>query len=165
MIDRLSWYAVLLAAVGFGALKSVLFIQKARFGIALTGPGYFDLANILVAALAAWIAVRGLRRDAGGGQTGVSHAAASDEWPARSFVEDMRQMPETYRKAFRQHPILLTLLMAILAALPIGLLIFATGRDPARFELADWLLLGIAELPMVVAVGLVIRGAFKSPAP
>ena len=165
VIDRLTWYLVLLAAVGFGALKCVVFIREFRFGATLTGHDYVDLANVLIAAVAAAIAVRGLRRDARSKLLGTSPASTSDRLSTPTTLEEVRRLPEMYRKALVCHPILTILLVFVLVALPIGLWILATGRSPARFGLADWMRVGLMELPTVVALVLVVAGYSKSEAP
>lgn len=165
MLERFSWYVALLAAVGFGVLQGSLFIQKVRSGVALAEPGYINFGNVLIAAVAVWIAIRGLKRAARDARTGVTREATFGRVSETSFLEDVRSMPDTYRRAFRQRPKQLTVLMGILAALPIGLWTLATGRGPSRFGLTDWMLVGFAELPIVVAIGLMIRGLWNSRPP
>jgi hypothetical protein len=137
-------------------IKGGTYLNTLRLGHGTTVLAFLDLAYILAIAALAIICVRGLlgRKPRASGGT-AAEPIGSQEQSLRSQLQSLSGMgPE----ALSRRPFLVSLTALFLAAIPICLMTLRAGGWSKLGQL-EWILIGLAELPLAFVAAVAFFGA------
>jgi hypothetical protein len=142
MLRRLLHISLLLASIAFIFVNCFVYFHPSWRGIGGTNAGHIDFLFALCGVAGAAIALREMGRDSRKGriQTNPGHAAASGSNSLLSAAAALEM-------GLVRRPVLMTVVI-LLIAVPMGLWMLATGRTVREFTDLDWLLTGLAEVPI-----------------
>lgn len=164
-MSRLLFYFFLLVVITAGFwIKARVYLDHARGGLAGTTGGLLELAYLLTMIAFACVIVRSLLRcDKARRDTPVMDE--SSERREVSFSESVSWLQTTARRAFGRHPVLasalLLIVVAVFAGIPVGLLAVGRVGGLTAFGPIEWVVVGLAELPLLFVLILVAIG-FRS---
>lgn len=150
MFRRLVYVVILVAALLAAWFKGGTYLHEEHVGRANTMAAFLNLGYVLVMVVLALIAVRVVLRPRSSPrvrQRHVGHAHAADTCQRVS----LQRIRITVRRAFSTSPISASVLMLLLISIPILLAAFSAG-GLKEVDLANWIFVGIAELPIVAVV-------------
>jgi hypothetical protein len=162
---RRLFYFLLLVVVAAGLwIRGSFYLHHVRGGLAGTAGGLLELGYLLTMIALASVIVRSLLRS-DGVRREMPVTAGSSERRGASLSEIVVQLQTTARQAFVHRPVLASALLlvavAAFAGIPIGLLALSTAGGLTAFGPIEWLVVGLAELPVVFFLVLVVIG-FRS---
>ncbi|SRR5216684_1499166 len=161
MARRLSHYFVIVVAAAYVALKCLIFSKSAHLGRGITEADYFELAKVIVVLIAAGVSAFRLLQDRRSrGVESLDAPAANARYS--TFRDWIRQLFTPLAGVSARHPILTPLLMLSLLAIPFGLRVLGTTKGWEGFGVRDWILVGLAEVPIVGTAVYVIFVSWRS---
>jgi hypothetical protein len=125
-----------------------------------TTDDYIEFGRLFAVLLAAIVAIDALRRDRSARRPG-GLPVDNGLFRGGSFLDTLRQLPEVVRKAFDRHPALSSLMSLVLAFIPVGLVALGRRDGLHAFELHDWMLAGVMEIPMMIVVAMVLASVWS----
>ena len=162
MARRLSHYFVIVVAAAYVALKCLIFSKSTHLGGGITEADYFELAKVIIVLIAAGVSAFRLLQDRRSrGVESLADPAANARY-STSFRDWIRQLFTPLAGVSARHPILTPLLMLSLLAIPFGLRALGTTKGWEGFGVRDWILVGLAEVPIVGTAVYVIFVSWKS---
>jgi divalent metal cation (Fe/Co/Zn/Cd) transporter len=155
---------LLVTAILFVFVMVSQYVQKVRLNIARTESDYFHLVMALLMALAGVLAIRGMLRERRIRRVKSSSEKTTAMPHERSFPETVVSAATLVRVGFARRPWVMTLVSILILSIPIALWAMATRRNWNEFTHIDWILVGVAEVPMflVAAVAVFARGKSRS---
>jgi hypothetical protein len=149
MLNRLTSYFVIVAAIIFTAVQCLAIVKHVRVQTGLTTPDYIRAITILIALLGVVVVCRSKKRPP------LTKRQPSPLGAPRSFGDAVRQVSVSSLR----HPVLTPLLILSFMIVPVGLCALAKPRGWNDFGIRDWSLIGVAEIPFIlVAIFSVIVG-------
>lgn len=152
---RLPYYLLLVSAALFILVKGTPYIREVRLGLAGTPAGFLQLFMLLAMVVAAVIAVRMLL-----GRPSPHRPAGQRQAREAPFNETPHRLHTVIRRAIAHRPVLASTLSVILgvvlACIPISLVAMGRVGGVGTFGLREWILVGVAELPIVFVVVIVL---------
>ncbi len=161
MLRRLFYFLLLIVVAAGVWIKGNIYLNNVRDGLAGTTGGLLKLAYLFTMIAFAFVIVRSLlRSDRARRETRVT--GESSEPRATSFSESVIRLQTTARRAFSRRPVLAGVLLlvvaAVLAGIPIGLLALGSAGGVTAFGPIEWLVVGLAEMPVLFFLILVAIG-------
>jgi hypothetical protein len=161
MYRRLLYFVLLIAVAAGFWIRGEIYVHHVLSGLAGTAAGLLELAYLITMVSFASIILRNLLRR-GDNRREVPVTVKSIERGGTSLSAGVVRLQATAKRAFVHQPVLACALLfvavAALAGVPIGLLALATPGGFTAFGPVEWLVLGLAELPVVLFVFLVVSG-------
>lgn len=155
MFRRAPSYFVLLIAVIFVFAKARTLFSIADAAKPWTTDDYVEIWGLFAVLVAAIVAIDALRRDRASHRIAGPTAAHKLALGGTPF-ENLRQLPQLVRKAFRRRPVVSSLMTLVLAFIPVGLIAMSRRDGLHAFRLPDWILLAVVESPLLLVVLLVV---------
>jgi len=161
MFRRLFYSLLLAVGVVVFWIKGRSYLHDVRIGPAGTTGGLLQLAYLLAMMVLIFIILRTLLR------SGRSRSAAPFTGGPRATREDsfaarLHRLQTVARGAFVRSPVLPSALLAVFAVtvggIPIGLLALGHVGGIRTFDIGDWIVVGVAELPIIFVVIAIVVG-------
>ena len=150
MFRRLIYSLLLAVGVVVFWIKGKSYLHDVRIGLAGTTGGLLQLAYLLAMMALVFIILRNLLR------------SAPRDTREASFAASLHRLQTVARGAFVRSPVLASASLAIFAAvfggIPIGLLAFGRVGGIRTFDIGEWIVVGVAELPIVFVVAAIVVG-------
>ena len=162
MARRLSYYFLIVVAAAYVAWKYLIFSRGAHLSKGVTMADYFELANVIIMLIAAGVAVICLVQDRRSRRAGSRDAPAANAHYSTAFRDWTRHVFAPLAGVTARHPILTPLLMLPLLAIPFGLRALGTAQGWDSFDVRDWILVGLAEVPIAGTVAYVTFLSWRS---
>jgi hypothetical protein len=172
MFQRVVYFWALAAVLATAAVRSVRDVRTASLGLGTTADALWQLAYLVVTLALAAVILRTILRQRPADEPGTGTQAASrhgsaperSSSPDRSLMGRLYQVRALIRTSFERRPmytvISMTATLLIVACLPLGLLASRhLGGLQAFFGTPEWILLGLAEVPLAF-VAVVVLGGF-----
>lgn len=151
MYRRLLHFSLLLVVAAGLWIKGRLYFQHVHAGQAGTTEGLLELAYLLTMISLASIILRSLLRDRRKRSELLAKGEASEPRET-SLSENVARLQTIARRAFVRRPVLVSGLLlgvtAVLGSIPIVLVALATAGGISAFGPVEWLVVGLAELPI-----------------
>jgi len=159
MLSRIPHYLTIVIAIIFIDMKATVVVHHVHSSMSIGTRDYLDLLQAAVLLVAAVGSLRFLIKNH------KSHTSISKErlwW----IPDSIRRLPVTLTHAFLRRPVLMSVAMLIFVpvciALPIGLRSLSLAGGWRAFSKSDWILVGVAEVPMLGIAILVAVIALKA---
>jgi uncharacterized membrane protein YcjF (UPF0283 family) len=150
MIRRIFHYLLIAVAIVFIAMKSSIVTGHVHARMSFATADYLDLLQAAVLLVAAVGSVRFLIKD---GKTHKATMISKSQERLWWIPDSIRELPITLTDAFLRRPVLTSVTMLIFVpacmALPIGLRSLSLAGGWKAFSSRDWIVVGVAEVPMV----------------
>ncbi len=140
---------LLLVSVSFVAMRCAALVRDLRVGHMFSSADYIDLLQIPIMLVAAGLAISALRRVRRESRGGTGASLSTDPRAGSSLRVAALRAADVWIVAFTRHPTKATLSAALLLALPVALVALVFGGDVRRWNLKEWLLLGVVQLPIL----------------
>lgn len=164
MFLRLLYVGLLIVVAAGLWVQGGIYLEHVRSGRAGTAAGLLELAYLLtIFALGAMILRSLLRAEKARFDKEVRER--SDEGREVSFSESVVRLQTAVRRSFVQRPVftlaLLLISTALLASIPILLVALGTAGGLPALGRVEWLGVGLAELPILLIVIVVVIGVMS----
>jgi len=143
MRNRLTSYFVIVAVIIFTAAQGYAIVKHVRVKNGLITPDYIRAISVFIAFLGVFVVLRSLAPNK---RPPVTKKFPLPLRPPRSFGDAVRQVSEFSVRRPAMTPILLLSFMIV----PVALLAFEKPHGWNDFGVHDWILIGIAEVPLVL---------------
>jgi hypothetical protein len=147
---------LLLTAILFVFVMVSSYVPKVGLDIARTEADYLHLAMALLMVLAGALAIREMLRDRRIRRVNSSSEKTVAMPHERSFPEAIVSAATAVRTGFARRPLVMTLVSILILATPLALRAMATRRNWNEFTDIDWIIIGVAEAPMLLIAAVVV---------
>lgn len=155
MLNRLSSYLLIVAAVIFTAVQGFAIVKHVRLQTGMTTPDYINAFKIVVALVAIVVAMRSLARHKNSPSNKPSHSPLR---VPRSLSEVLRQVTASSNR----HPVLTPILILSFVVIPVGLCALEKPHGWNDFGIRNWSLIGLAEMPFTLLAIFSVIASWKS---
>jgi hypothetical protein len=139
-------------AIIFIGMKLSTVAHHVHSRISIATGDYLDLLQAAVLLVAAVTSLRFLMKERKPHKATILSNTAVSEYRLWWIPDSIRKLPITLTDAFLRRPVLMSVTMLIFVplciALPIGLRSLSLAGGRRAFNSDDWILVGIAEIPM-----------------
>ena len=161
MLRKVMLSLLILTSIGFVFLQLSDYRQRSAIGLALADSDFFALLKCLVMVVAGTVAAYAMVREARTTRRAI-HGEKRTEQPEPSA---RRAIPLLNRAALSRavalRPLAAGVFVVFALAVPLSLWSLAIGRSVGDFTLRDWLLVCLAEAPIVIVVLVIVYDNVK----